>query len=82
MIAVANDEVVAMGIDFPFWITASARSTAVACRGEHPARTQGAHSEGIVAPTKMAPCGAQWHAGASASVPAAYRSVGTVALAK
>ena len=40
---------------------AGACGTAVACRGEHPVRTNGAHSAGTVAPAEVAPCGAQRH---------------------
>ena len=42
------------------------RGKAMARKGEHPARTQGAHSVGTVAPTEMASGGAQRLAGACA----------------
>ena len=57
-----------MGGNFPTWCMASVRGTTVARKGEHPARTQGAHSVGAVAPIEQAPRGVHWHTGTSASV--------------
>ena len=74
-----------VGSDFSTQCTDGTRGTAVARRGEHPVCTQGVHSAGTVAPTKMVPHGAQWrveYVGASASaLSIAPNSASTVALA-
>ena len=44
-----------VGSDFPTYCMAGTLSTTMVRRGEHLACTQGAHSTGTVASTKMAP---------------------------